>query len=117
MLTKGAWSGRSVKSRRVSTTRRGLPVFSWFHDIYMVMYILIAKICCVSSSRIPVLFMAFRRTYGCAYCSSHTAVMGTVWGGSGLTLDKNAQAMDAEPNVEIFTSKELAAINIAKKVK
>ncbi|CAM9096241.1 unnamed protein product [Ectocarpus sp. 6 AP-2014] len=56
------------------------------------------------------------RTYGCAYCASHTAVMGTVWKGSGLTLDKNAMAMDAEPSPDVFSRKELAAINIAKKV-
>lgn len=57
------------------------------------------------------------RTYGCAYCASHTAVMGTVWKGSGLTLDKNAMAMDAEPSPDVFSPKELAAINIAKKVR
>lgn len=57
-----------------------------------------------------------RRTYGCAYCSSHTAVMGTVWKGSGLSLDKNAKAMDEEPSPDVFSPKELAAINIAKKV-
>ncbi|CAN0439495.1 unnamed protein product, partial [Laminaria digitata] len=56
------------------------------------------------------------RAYGCAYCSSHTAVMGTVWKGSCGTLAKNALAMDPEPNPEIFSAKELAAINIAKKV-
>ncbi|CAM9632431.1 unnamed protein product, partial [Hapterophycus canaliculatus] len=55
------------------------------------------------------------RTYGCAYCSSHTAVMGTVWKGSGLSLDKNAMAMDANPSPNMFSNKELAAINIAKK--
>lgn len=42
--------------------------------------------------------------------------MGTVWKGSGLSLDKNALAMDASPNTEVFSNKELAAINIAKKV-
>eukprot|EP00904_Undaria_pinnatifida_P006693 jgi/Undpi1/3153/HiC_scaffold_15.g06527.m1 len=42
--------------------------------------------------------------------------MGTVWRGNGLTLAKNALAMDPEPNPEVFSAKELAAINIAKKV-
>lgn len=56
------------------------------------------------------------RTYGCAYCSSHTAVMGSVWKGSGLTLEKNALAMAADPDPKVFSKKELAAIKIAKKV-
>ncbi|CAM9566090.1 unnamed protein product [Pylaiella littoralis] len=56
------------------------------------------------------------RTYGCAYCSSHTAVMGSVLRGSGLTLEKNAMAMAPVPDRKIFNKKELAAINIAKKV-
>lgn len=42
--------------------------------------------------------------------------MGSVWKGSKLTLGKNIRAMDPEPSPEIFSSKELAAINIAKKV-
>lgn len=42
--------------------------------------------------------------------------MGSIWRGSGVTLDKNAMALDPEPNPEIFSKKELAAINIAKKV-
>lgn len=56
------------------------------------------------------------RTYGCAYCSSHTAVMGSVWKGAGLSLEKNSLAMDPVPNPDVFSPKELAAINIAKKV-
>lgn len=43
--------------------------------------------------------------------------MGSVWKGSGLALDKNARAMDANPDPKIFDQKELAAINIAKKVR
>lgn len=42
--------------------------------------------------------------------------MGTVWRGSGITLAKNALAMDASPDPDVFSDKELAAINIAKKV-
>lgn len=60
--------------------------------------------------------MCFDRSFGCPYCSSHTAVMGTVWKGSGLTLNKNACAMDEDPSAEVFSPAELAAINIAKKV-
>lgn len=56
------------------------------------------------------------RTYGCAYCSSHTAVMGSVWKGSGLTLEKNSLAMAPVPDPKVFSKKELAAIKIAKKV-
>ena len=42
--------------------------------------------------------------------------MGTVWKGSGLTLEKNALAMVDQPDPKLFNKKELAAINIAKKV-
>lgn len=42
--------------------------------------------------------------------------MGSVWKGSGLTLEKNAMAMAPVPDRNIFNKKELAAINIAKKV-
>lgn len=42
--------------------------------------------------------------------------MGTVWKGSGLTLEKNALAMAPVPDPKVFTSKELAAIKIAKNV-
>lgn len=42
--------------------------------------------------------------------------MGSVWRGSGLTLEKNALAMEPEPDTKVFSKKELAAINIAKKV-
>lgn len=42
--------------------------------------------------------------------------MGTVWRGAGITLEKNALAMDPNPSPDVFTPQELTAINIAKKV-
>ena len=64
----------------------------------------------------PVLLEPRGRSYGCPYCASHTSVMGTVWRGAGLTLEKNSLAMDPDPSPEIFSPQELTAINISKKV-
>ncbi|CAM9460800.1 unnamed protein product [Pylaiella littoralis] len=56
------------------------------------------------------------RSYGCSYCAAHCAGLGTVWRGDGIYFPKNAQAMVPDPDRSTFTRKELAAINIGKKL-
>ncbi|CAN0161166.1 unnamed protein product [Scytosiphon promiscuus] len=56
------------------------------------------------------------RAYGCGYCAAHCAVLGTIWRGDSVFLAKNIKAMAPQPDPDVFTPKELAAINISKKL-
>eukprot|EP00903_Cladosiphon_okamuranus_P005778 g5726.t1 len=56
------------------------------------------------------------RAYGCGYCAAHCAALGTIWRGDSVFLAKNIKAMAPVPDPEVFTPKELAAINISKKL-
>ncbi|CBJ25934.1 probable fusion protein [Ectocarpus siliculosus] len=56
------------------------------------------------------------REYGCGYCAAHCAALGTIWRGDSVFLAKNIKAMAPEPDPEVFTPKELSAINISKKL-
>jgi alkylhydroperoxidase family enzyme len=49
------------------------------------------------------------RTYGCNYCSAHTAVMGTIFRGPGGDLKRNADALDPQAQGK-FTDGEKAAM-------
>eukprot|EP00752_Nemacystus_decipiens_P018246 g16374.t1 len=56
------------------------------------------------------------RAYGCGYCAAHCAALGTIWRGDSVFLAKNIKAMAPEPDPAVFNPKELAAINISKKL-
>lgn len=55
------------------------------------------------------------RSFGCAYCSAHTAVMGTVFRGPGGSLDRNKEALEAE-TCPVFTGKDRAVARYAAAV-
>jgi alkylhydroperoxidase family enzyme len=52
------------------------------------------------------------RTYGCNYCSAHTAVMGTIFRGPGGNLTRNADALDSAA-ADRFSAAERAAMDWA----
>lgn len=55
------------------------------------------------------------RSYGCSYCSAHSAGVGTVFRGPGGSLERNSQALDAE-SCDLFGAADIAAINYATAV-
>ncbi|CAB1103822.1 unnamed protein product [Ectocarpus sp. CCAP 1310/34] len=55
-------------------------------------------------------------SFGCSYCSAHCAGLGTIRQGHDVFLTKNAQAMMPVPGPGVFNPKELAVINIGKKL-
>eukprot|EP00903_Cladosiphon_okamuranus_P012381 g11604.t1 len=56
------------------------------------------------------------RSYGCSYCSAHCAGLGTVWRGPNVYLSHTAKAMMPVPDPTVFDAKQLAAIDIGKKL-
>ncbi|KIG14920.1 putative fusion protein [Enhygromyxa salina] len=61
-----------------------------------------------------VLYIA-SRSYGCSYCSAHSAGVGTVFRGPGGSLERNKQALDAK-SCDLFGAADIAAINYATAV-
>ena len=61
-------------------------------------------------------YVWYIRAYGCGYCAAHCAALGTIWRGDSVYLAKNIKAMAPEPDPAVFSPKELAAINISKKL-